>query len=75
MTDLRFDHLFRETNHSAGSVAWWSELGFTFVEQWGRETARQTGSEVVETHWGTRIVSGNDPEGCKYNFELGDSNT
>lgn len=75
MTDLRLDHLYRETNHWTDSVAWWSNLGFTFVEQWGRGTTRQTGSEVVGTHWGTRIVSVTDPDGRKYNFELGDSNT
>ena len=33
------------------------------------EVARQLGSEVVDTHWGTRMVTATDPDGRTYNFE------
>lgn len=107
------DHLYRETNHWTDSVAWWSNLGFTFAHQWGVEShrasrlqkgatavvlaevgnrdevtesvslvtensvqiARQTGSDGVEAHWGTRVVTVTDPDGRTYNFELEDDNT
>ncbi len=113
MTDLRLDHLNRETKHWTDSVAWWGNLGFSFVEQWGEEPnragrlqrdtsvvvlaevgsrdevtesvflvtddlvqiARRTGSDVVETHWGARIVAVTDPDGRTYNFEFEDGNT
>lgn len=105
--NLRLDHLYRETNHWAESVAWWSNLGFTFTQQWGDQPhragtltkgaatvvlaevadtsepsastflatddiegiARQLGAQVIDTHWGTRMVNGIDPDGRIYNFE------
>jgi hypothetical protein len=113
MTDLRLSHLYRETNHWTDSVGWWSNLGFTFADQWGEEPhragrlqkgatvvvlsevgsrdeitdsvflvtenlaqiARQTGSDVVETHWGAPLVTVTDPDGRTYNFEFEDGNT
>jgi len=35
-------------------------------------TSRRLGSPVVDTHWGTRMVSATDPDGRTYNFEPGD---
>jgi len=105
--DLRLDHLYRETRHWADSVAWWSNLGFAFSQQWGEEphragalangsttvvlaevpsnaepsattflatddidgVARQIGSDIVDTHWGSRMVTGADPDGRVYNIE------
>ncbi|MEN8040582.1 MAG: hypothetical protein ABFR95_03675 [Actinomycetota bacterium] len=43
MTDLRFDHLYRETHHWDDSVAFWKTLGFSFTQQWG-ETPHRAGS-------------------------------
>jgi len=107
VTDLRLDHLYRETTKWDASVAWWMALGFSMVEQWGEEphragklqrdeasvvlaevdpstqpagsvflatsdieaVATRAGVEVVDTHWGTRMVSVTDPDGRTYNFE------
>lgn len=33
------------------------------------EVANCSGQDVVETHWGTRMVTVFDPEGRTYNFE------
>ena len=33
--------------------------------------SRRTGVPVVDTHWGTRMVSVTDPDGRTYNFEPG----
>jgi hypothetical protein len=50
--DLRLDHLYRETHHWEDSVAWWTNLGFRFTNQWGDEPHRagtlvNAGTEVV----------------------------
>ena len=104
---LRLDHLYRETHHWVDSVAFWSNLGFSFAEQWGEEphragrlvkddtsivlaevastaepsqttflatddldgVARQVGGDIVDTHWGTRMVTIADPDGRVYNVE------
>jgi uncharacterized glyoxalase superfamily protein PhnB len=33
--------------------------------------SRQSGSPIVDTHWGTRVVTVSDPDGRTYNFEPG----
>ena len=35
------------------------------------DVAIRTGGEVVDTHWGTQMVSVTDPDGRSYNFEPG----
>jgi hypothetical protein len=42
MTDLRLGHLYRETNHWTASNRWWSNLGFSFAEQWGAHIVTTT---------------------------------
>jgi hypothetical protein len=106
MASLRIDHLYRETVHWAKSVAWWENLGFTFVTTWGEAPHRagilindatrvvlaeagardasssvflmtddlasmsqRMDSPIVDTHWGTRMVSVTDPDERTYNFE------
>ncbi len=104
---MELDHLYRETVHWEDSVAFWSVLGFDFVEQWGSKPHRAgrlvnggasvvlaevddkdtpssstflstpsietlaiaTHTPVVDTHWGTRMVTLTDPDGRTYNFE------
>ena len=106
VTDMTLNHLYRETSHWEESVAFWTQLRMTFVEQWGEEPHRagklandrliillaetdsdepsqsvfistvslgdiaaKTDTKIVETHWGTTMVSVTDPDGRTYNFE------
>ncbi|MGI9642942.1 MAG: hypothetical protein ACR2N9_09175 [Acidimicrobiia bacterium] len=33
------------------------------------ESAHQLDTDIIDTHWGTRMVSGTDPDGRIYNIE------
>ena len=33
------------------------------------EAARQLDTDIIDTHWGTRMVTGTDPDGRIYNIE------
>ena len=109
MSVARLDHLYRETRAWEESTAWWTTLGFSFLESWGEaphragilsrgdmrvvlaevrdervpnqsvfiatddleDIATRSSADIIETHWGTRMVTVTDPDGRTYNFEPG----
>jgi catechol 2,3-dioxygenase-like lactoylglutathione lyase family enzyme len=107
MSEIRIDHIYRETATWDASVEWWSSLGFRVVDNWGDGThhgarltlgkavvvlaeiadtdpptnsvvfntdelaalSDRTGRNIVVSHWGTSLISIEDPDGNTYTFE------